>query len=278
MNERSLLPHWRLGSLSGMPSSPVSASLFYDRLSKVYDRLYPSWDETIIVQAAALSRLIEDHSGTQGGEVLDCACGIGTQALGLAARGYDVTGIDISRKAVARARQEARRRKLWSARFEIADMRELPVRFQDAFDVVICCDNPFAHLLSAGEVRIAFLAMRTALRSGGLLLVSTQDYSELLTNRPREVAFRHSEHGRQTTIVFQIWDWDSEEPVYVNNQFVLRQRIFGWKMHQATTRMRAYMMEEIGEEAELAGFTDVRWRGLEESGFFQPILSAMSPS
>lgn len=36
--------------------------------------------------------------------ILDCACGIGTQTLGLAGAGYRVHGTDLSPEAVRRAR------------------------------------------------------------------------------------------------------------------------------------------------------------------------------
>jgi tRNA/tmRNA/rRNA uracil-C5-methylase (TrmA/RlmC/RlmD family) len=50
-------------------------------------------------QGAALDAL----TGRERAAVLDCACGIGTQALGLALRGHRVVGTDVSARAVVRA-------------------------------------------------------------------------------------------------------------------------------------------------------------------------------
>jgi glycine/sarcosine N-methyltransferase len=259
-------------------SAPVSVGRFYDRLSHDYHLLYPDWNEAIAGQAATLARLIETAHGPTKGTVLDCACGIGTQALGLAALGYAVTGTDVSPRAVARARREARSRKLGSARFTIADMLNLPHGFRDAFDTIVGCDNPLAHLLRPEDLRIAFLGMRTALRTGGLLLLSGRDYDRLVLERPREMSFRHRHDGRRTTIVFQIWDWDTSEPTYVNNHFILESRIVGWKTNQTSTKMRAHTRIEITEALEAAGFVKIVWHDPEQSGYFQPIVSAVSPS
>ena len=256
----------------------MPADQFYDRLSGSYHLLYPDWDKAIAAHARVLSQVVEDNYGLAKGDVLDCACGIGTQALGLAALGYPVTGTDISRKAVARASREARRRGLESARFEVADMRRLPTRFQDSFDVVLCCDNPFAHLLEPDDLRIALLAVRTALRSGGLLLASSRDYDKLLLGKPREMAFRHRTDGSRTCVVFQIWDWDSHEPTYVNRHFILTRRSRGWKTIETSTKMRAYTRSEIADELEAAGFAEIKWHGTQETGYFQPMVSAVSPS
>ena len=68
--------------------------------------------------------------------ILDCACGIGTQAIGLASLGYNVTGSDISSKEVVEAKWEAIRRNL-NIRFAYTDFRKLADAFKDKFDIII---------------------------------------------------------------------------------------------------------------------------------------------
>jgi len=59
-------------------------------------------------QAAAIGPILERECARAGPlRVLDGACGIGTQALGLAGRGHRITGCDLNAAAVERARQEA---------------------------------------------------------------------------------------------------------------------------------------------------------------------------
>jgi len=47
--------------------------------------------------------------------ILDCACGIGTQAIGLAALGYCVTASDLSEGALAEAKKRAEKIRYRSA-------------------------------------------------------------------------------------------------------------------------------------------------------------------
>jgi cyclopropane fatty-acyl-phospholipid synthase-like methyltransferase len=56
--------------------------------------------------------------------VLDSGCGTGENSLMLAARGLDVTGIDIAPTAIERAQTKARRRGL-TVRFEVGDVLAL---------------------------------------------------------------------------------------------------------------------------------------------------------
>src|SRR5262245_16878769 len=93
-----------------------------------------------------LDRLIRCHAGPSASSVLDCACGISTQAIGLAMRGYSVRTTDLSPAAVARAAREAASfgAALTSA---VADFCTLKTTMSDPFDVVLCCDNTLAHQL-----------------------------------------------------------------------------------------------------------------------------------
>jgi 2-polyprenyl-3-methyl-5-hydroxy-6-metoxy-1,4-benzoquinol methylase len=99
--------------------------------------------------------LIRQQWGPAVRTVLDVSCGIGTQALGLAQRGYDITASDLSPKAIERARREAEIRGL-RIDFSVADMRQAHENHQRAFDVVISCDNSVPHLLSDTEIQLAF--------------------------------------------------------------------------------------------------------------------------
>ena len=65
----------------------------YDDLSPYYHLIFQDWHAAIKRQAEIISQLLPSPQET--GPVLDCACGIGTQALGLAALGYEVEGTDI---------------------------------------------------------------------------------------------------------------------------------------------------------------------------------------
>ena len=76
----------------------------YDDLAAYYHLIFENWDASIARQAAILGPLIETACGKSPLCILDAACGIGTQTIGLAMRGHAVTGSDLSQAAVARAR------------------------------------------------------------------------------------------------------------------------------------------------------------------------------
>jgi len=96
---------------------------FYDQLSPFYHLLYKDWEAGMVWQAEHLRDIIRAQWGEQVQSVLDVSCGIGTQSLGLARLGFQVTASDLSPHAIARAKKEAQVRNL-TVSFSVCDMRE----------------------------------------------------------------------------------------------------------------------------------------------------------
>ena len=71
------------------------------------------WDSSIDHQSMVLNDLIRSNIPNPGNSkisLLDCSCGIGTQAIGLAKREYLVTATDLSAASIQRAKREAESR------------------------------------------------------------------------------------------------------------------------------------------------------------------------
>jgi SAM-dependent methyltransferase len=70
---------------------------FYDEFAQHYHLMFENWEASVTRQAAAIRSVLQrDCNLPDGARVLDCACGIGTQSLGLAKLGFRVTGSDVS--------------------------------------------------------------------------------------------------------------------------------------------------------------------------------------
>ena len=202
--------------------------------------------------------------------ILDCACGIGTQTLGLAGRGFRVTGTDISPRAIARARLEVSTRVLDCGLY-VADMRDLSPVPGNRFDAVICMDNALPHLFSEDDLAQAAAEVYAKLRTGGVFAASIRDYDRLIEERPvvQGPAF-FSDAGRQR-IVFQLWDWKDERR-YQFHLYITRDTPAGWQTHHGVSTYRAVLRDELARILERAGFIKVRWLLPAESGFYQPLV------
>ena len=128
---------------------------YYNSLAPYYKLIYADWEASVQRQASALDGIIREFFGENVHHILDAACGIGTQSIGLAQVGHTVIASDISSAAIEHARTEASTRGL-SIEFRLADMRQLWQVHQRQFDVVIACDNAVPHLLSDDDILQAF--------------------------------------------------------------------------------------------------------------------------
>src|SRR5688572_2745982 len=140
---------------------------FYDTMASTYDQLMPDWPSIVRQDGKDIKELITSLRGEGSLRVLDCACGIGTQAIGLAIEGYDVMATDISSQEVERAKVEAGKFGV-DMDFGVADFRCLEDTVDETFDVVLAFDNSLSHLQTDEETVTALRSMKGRLKLGGL--------------------------------------------------------------------------------------------------------------
>jgi SAM-dependent methyltransferase len=250
---------------------------FYDGLAADYHLLFTDWNEAVSRQGRVLDALIQKRrAGSR--RLLDASCGIGTQALGLAGLGYNVHATDLSPNSIERARAEAQRRGLNSISFGVADLRTLDAQISERFEVAISCDNALPHLLEDDELRAALSALKRVLMPGGLLLLTLRDYDALSVERPKLEGMRLLEGPDGMRVVFQVWEWADDGRTYRVNQFVVRHHGEHEETIHHATRYRALKRAELDALLASAGFVEVRWHTPEQSGFYQPVVSALNAS
>jgi glycine/sarcosine N-methyltransferase len=249
----------------------VSVRDFYDGFASDFHLVYEDWESAVQRQSAALDRLIRSLNPAAT-DLLDCSCGIGTQAIGLARLGWHVCGTDISERSLERARAEAIRLGA-EVSFAGADFRDLS-SVAAKFDVVISCDNALPHLLTDDDLSRAFVAMRSKLRSSGLLVISVRDYDLAMVERPAS-AMPHIRPGPPRRVIVRLHDWDGpDSPMHTVRFLVLTEHATGWTIDHHSVRYRAVGRETLTRIATAAGFKHISWHAAETVGFHQPVMTA----
>lgn len=240
---------------------------FYDGLASLYHLIFADWEAGIAWQAEVLNRLIRAEWGDGVTSVLDVACGIGTQALGLAQHGYAVTASDRSPQMVARAKYEADLRGL-AIEVSVADMRRVHRHHQQMFDVLIACDNAVPHLLSDADILDAFRAFYRCVEPGGGCIITVRDYDAVERSGTRVIPYGVRENDGARYLIFQVWTFD--DPHYdLAMYFVQDDGSAEGTAH--IFRSRYYAVSPARLEALLreAGFVDVHRA---ESDYYQPVI------
>ena len=139
--------------------APVTQRPLYHSHAWAYDHVVPEPGGPEVDAVAAV---------LQGPRVLDAGCGTGRFAAALAARGFEVTGVDRSAELVAVARG-----RFAGVVFEVADLRDRVVGAP--FDSVLC--RGVLNDCIGDEDRAAVVSgLRRALRNRGLLVADVRDW------------------------------------------------------------------------------------------------------
>lgn len=243
---------------------------FYDNLATQYDKLFENWQQTTHEQALILDKIFKDNGFGKNAKLLDCACGIGTQSIGLASLGYSVTASDISEKAIEQAKIKATE---YNAKinFKTADFCNLSQVFDQKFDVIIAMDNALPHMLTHECLQKAVQSIINQIAKDGIFVASIRDYDQLLKTKPTYSPPYIHKTKKGQRVCFQTWEWFDKNyklvQYIVEDEQVLTTNKFECE-YRATTR------DELTQLLLANGCKQVNWLFSDQTGFYQPIVIA----
>jgi SAM-dependent methyltransferase len=246
---------------------PNDLKQFYADFAPLYHLIYPNWNKSMERQASMLDSVIKEIWGSTVSSVLDVSCGIGTQSLGLAKLGYQVSASDQSPDAIERAKQEAKARGL-SIDFSAADMREAHNHHAHQFDLVISCDNAVPHLLSDEDILIAFQQMHQCTRPGGGCIVSIRDYVNEDFTKPQVKPYGIREEEGVRWVLFQVWE-PKGDTYDLAIYFVEDRGEAACRTHVLRSTYNTVGIPKLVDLMSQAGFEDVKRL---DGRFFQPLI------
>jgi SAM-dependent methyltransferase len=182
-------------------------------------------------------------------KLLDVPCGGGRHSLALSARGFEMTGVDLSPEFLAAARAGAAERSA-KVRWEQRDMRDLPWR--EAFDGAFSFGNSFGYLDDEGNA--AFLqAVATALKPGARFLLDASYITEVILPVLQERSWYQV--GDVLTLSERRYD-----PV-TGRLHVDYTWIRDGRTEKQSMSARIYSYREVSQMFERAGFSEVEGVG-----------------
>jgi SAM-dependent methyltransferase len=175
-------------------------------------------------------------------QILDLGCGEGRTTIELAARGYHVTGYDLSLPLLIRAADEAQRRSL-QVNFIHGDFRELA--FEEQFDAIYCLFTSFGYFDDDSN-RKMIQAVASALRAGGRFLLDVVNRDYAIRDLPARIWWEG-----QGCVVLEEVDFN-----YFTSRIISKRSVVfedGRHLEQEISA-RAYSLHELGKILHHAGF------------------------
>jgi glycine/sarcosine N-methyltransferase len=214
------------------------------------------------------------EAGPGAVDVLDCACGIGWNAIDLARRGYRVSASDGSGAMVAQARQNALRAGV-PVDIRVGRWDVLPTVWKERFGLVFCVGNSLVHANADDGLTQALRGIRAILTPGGRLALDSRDWEsgQWTPGRHVRVAPRAELRGGRRGIVVRTWDVPASiDDEYWTDIVLILEDAAGQLSHRVhTIRFRPFTCRALEQALSRAGF--VRWDITAGDGWLNVVAS-----
>jgi len=237
----------------------------YDDLSADYDR-FVNWPSRLAAELPFVERQLQANGAQR---VLDVACGTGRHALALAAKGYAVTGTDLSAPMIERAKLLSAAEGL-AARFEVAGFGELSQHVGEGFDGLLCLGNSLPHILTTRGLRAALDDFADCLNPGGLLLLQNRNFDAVLFERERWMDPQAYQEGDAEWLFVRFYDFDPDGLLTFNLVTLHREERGGWEQKPGATRLRPLRQRDLEQALVEAGFVEITYWGDMRGAPFDP--------
>lgn len=233
------------------------------------DMFWETWGPVMFSQQrladspAEVERIVSLLGIRPGACVLDLCCGVGRHSLELARRGFDVTGVDRTRRYLDQASEQADKEGL-KIEFVQDDMRTFCR--PDTFDAVINMFTSFSYFEDPEEDRQVVVNVYRSLISGGVFLLETMG-KEILARIFLERNW-HEENGvliLEERKVSRNWGW-------MENRWIMFKDD---KRTEFKVTHRLYSATELAAVLAGCGFTQVDVYGDLEGGAYDQTAKRM---
>ncbi len=195
------------------------AEVAYGSLASVYEWLVAEAKTSPAGSAQAFEMVTAGLA--PGAQILDCSCGIGLLAVGLAQAGFRVTACDASPAMVERTQALARAHGV-EVSTRVCRWDQLPDQeWDDRFDAVFCVGNSLGHAVGRSGRSAAIGGMASVLKMGGVLTLTSRNWEQIRSAGSRlDVWNRLVKRGDRTAVVVYSWQippaWDAEHRLEIS--------------------------------------------------------------
>ena len=147
---------------------PVKPKEFYNKIASVYDSIYARREEETNKEVKFIGRFVKK------GRILDLECGTGRLLLPLYKQGYEVYGIDISKKMIEIARKKIEGLPITLVIGDFSKKIPFPDNF---FDCIICMHSSLLHLRKSDRKRFS-KEVKRVLKKNCCMIIDLPDISQ----------------------------------------------------------------------------------------------------
>jgi SAM-dependent methyltransferase len=215
----------------------------YDSFAWFYERY---WSKEVAPQILTVIDRLLVPGLPRGGRILDLCCGTGYTSAQLFKRGFEVTGLDISKGMLRYARRNAP-----GARFILSDARSF--RLPPVYDGVIATFDSLNHVMKLAELETVFRNVYRALAPSGLFLFDVNMEKGFLLHWVEHFSIVETEG---VCVLRGVYDREQRIGRYDLTMFRREDRT-RWRRTETSLCERCYTAKEIRGALNQAGFKEI---------------------
>ena len=204
-----------------------------------------------------LEACVSAHRSRKASTMLDIGCGAGRHLLGMAKRGYTVSGFDVRPEMVAYVQQQAKDAQL-PVDARVADIRDM--NLSGRHDLAVCLMDTFRYLLTNDDIIRHFREIAEHLTPGGLYVTDFWIPAKW-DQTANEIYQWEQTEGRTTVKVFYLQHPETIDPVAQTFEdelvFVVDDRGEHHEIRGERTRTRLILPQEFRALVDASGAFDV---------------------
>ena len=246
----------------------------YDEWAERYPYIFGSPDDGVEYFERTVGRQLA--AVLDGGKVLDAGCGVGLSTAGLLGNGFEVVGLDLSRRSLKVAANLLKRHE---GRYELVygDALEVGVR-RERFDAIVAVSSLCNHVLTESGQRRLIRGFTAALKPGGYLVIDSHDHENLAASAPGDDVL-HSRiapcpDGPAVYLERRRYREFPRSRLYDTDYYFIDSR-------DAVMRLsipgRAVFLREYSRWLREFGMVEIRWLAPWETGFHKALCLARKP-
>lgn len=222
----------------------------FGNYSHYYNLLYQ--DKDYQAEANFIANIIKKHKANAK-TILNLGCGTGKHDFILVEKGYEITGIDVSKEMLDEAKKAIKISKLKNKPdFIQGDIRTINIDKQ--FDVVTALFHVVNYMTSNDDLDQFFQTAKKHLKPGGLLFFDFWYGPAVLTIKPEVNVKRLEDENLSLTRIAEPKLLENENIVEVNyDLFIKDKKIRRYEQLRETHRMRYFSLPEIAYFAQKWG-------------------------
>ena len=193
--------------------------------------------------------------------VLDLACGTGRLAIEMAAKGYNVTGIDKFPATISKARANAENRSV-KVRFIRTSLQEL--KLSGHFDAGYCVQALY-YVLNEEELSLTLDKLKSLIQPGGILIIDTGNFISIF-GKYKEVRTQNR-HGRNWEMKRRItYNVDDVNMLFYHNESTKMKLDGKTRKWKETHVLRMWTFPELRRQLLDHGFSNLHLFGQQKAG------------